>query len=145
MSRKKKVNIFEKDVVFIPLNLRNSHWALLAVYTTTKKIYYYDSMYNESDARTLRQNLLTFLVEEAKAIEMTFFKVEDWDITEHVYCPQQDGSWECGVFTIMVADFLSDEIPLDIRMGNVYALSSVNEPFFRAKIATDIKRQRMHY
>ncbi|RYY81263.1 hypothetical protein EON63_15820 [archaeon] len=28
-------------------------------------------------------------------------------------CPQQENGFDCGVFTIMAADFLSDDLPLE--------------------------------
>ena len=40
----KKFDVFEKEKIFIPVNINNTHWTLLVVYIQKKEIHYYDSM-----------------------------------------------------------------------------------------------------
>ncbi|CAJ0847538.1 3040_t:CDS:10 [Entrophospora sp. SA101] len=45
----KKVDIFEKDLLFIPVHSRNMHWSLCLVDFKASKIYYIDSLYLTSE------------------------------------------------------------------------------------------------
>ena len=40
----KKFDVFQKDKIFIPVNINNAHWTLLIVYIQKNEIHYYDSM-----------------------------------------------------------------------------------------------------
>jgi Ulp1 family protease len=51
--------------------------------------------------------------------------------------PKQDNSFDCGVFTIVCADFLLDNLPLNYSQENM--------EFWRQKIAIDILRGRLRY
>lgn len=43
MNWSKTFKVFEKDKIFIPVNIQNVHWAMLVVYIRRKKIRFYDS------------------------------------------------------------------------------------------------------
>jgi len=40
----KKFDVFQKDKIFIPVNINNSHWTMIVVFVQKKEIHYYDSM-----------------------------------------------------------------------------------------------------
>lgn len=60
--------------------------------------------------------------------------ISEWTvITQEAGVPQQGSNGnECGVFTMMCADFLSDNLPM------TYSLQEID--YFRLKIAADILR-----
>ena len=51
--------------------------------------------------------------------------------------PQQYNKFDCGVFTMIYADFLTDNLPLSFTANDI--------PFFRQKIAADITRGSLRY
>ena len=46
----KKVNIFEFDLIFIPVNQDDDHWVLISIDTTNKTVNCYDSLGKETQA-----------------------------------------------------------------------------------------------
>jgi hypothetical protein len=40
----KKINIFTREKCFIPVNISLSHWTLIVIFMSTKKVIYYDSL-----------------------------------------------------------------------------------------------------
>ncbi len=63
----------------------------------------------------------------------------DWKLirgNEHI-TPQQENTYDCGVFTSVCADFVSEGLPLEYRQEQM--------PHYRQKIATDIMRGVFNY
>ena len=54
------MSIFDRDVVFVPINQGNTHWTSAAIFIKQKVIRYYDSMAGNgmSELRTLRKYLV---------------------------------------------------------------------------------------
>jgi Ulp1 family protease len=47
-TKRKKIDIFEQDVVFFPVNLQNVHWCMGVINLAEKRIEYFDSMNGRS-------------------------------------------------------------------------------------------------
>jgi sentrin-specific protease 1 len=47
-TKRKKIDIFEQDIIFFPVNLQNVHWCLGVINLMEKKIEYFDSMHGRS-------------------------------------------------------------------------------------------------
>ena len=45
------INIFDKEKLFYPINVGQSHWVLTVIYPQEKKIDYYDSIYDDVTAK----------------------------------------------------------------------------------------------
>ena len=132
----KLFNIFEKDKIFCPINVNKSHWTLLVLYIRLKKIVYYDSLGGSSFSKYLN-GALRYLEDEADRLGRGFLP-DEWELVSSAkYTPQQENGIDCGVFTIMFADFLSDDLPL--------AFSGEYMPLFRKKIFANILRGSMKY
>lgn len=61
-------------------------------------------------------------------------------ISQHLRTPQQLNGNDCGVFTIVCADFLSDDLPI---IESSYNQTEMD--FFRMKIGTDMIRGKLQY
>jgi Ulp1 family protease len=134
----KKFDVFEKDKIFIPINIRNTHWTLAVVYVLKKEIAYYDSM--SGVGRQYLSALLRWLQDEAKEKKGITLDVSDWtliDSHEGEDVPQQHNGFDCGVFTTICADYISDDLPL------VYSQQEM--PLNRAKIGAAILRGVIEY
>ena len=108
----KKFDIFQKNKIFCPININNSHWTLLVMYIKLKKIVYYDSMGRSSCSKYLN-GALRYLGDEADRLGRGFLP-DEWELvpTDLNNTPQQQNGYDCGVFTIMFADFLTHNLPL---------------------------------
>lgn len=146
----RKIDVFSMKNLFFPINISNTHWTLAVVSITNKTITYYDSM--SGSGRNYLQGLLHWLQDEAvdqtkdsvKAKQrigkpQEVVSVDEWKLLSQPrgQVPQQNNGFDCGVFSIVCADFLSDELPLSYTQQNM--------PYFRLKIACDIKRGHLTY
>jgi sentrin-specific protease 1 len=131
------IDIFELDKVFIPINISQTHWTLAVVFIQQKEIHYYDSM--NGDGTKYKDALLKWLIDEARKKNSTF-DASEWKLKSMKDCPQQLNGFDCGVFTIMCANFLTDNLPiLETSYGQR------NMSLFRLKIACDILRGSYDY
>jgi sentrin-specific protease 1 len=66
------------------------------------------------------------------------YDVSDWKLIDREpNVPQQMNGVDCGAFTVMCADFISDNLPLDYEQEDML--------FFRRKITADILRGSLRY
>ena len=121
----RKVSIFDRDVVFVPINQGNTHWTSAAIFIKQKVIRYYDSMAGNgiSELRTLRKYLVdewNDKKERHKLDESTKPVPEDWklEVTGRSV-PQQHNGCDCGVFTCAFAQCVSLGLPFDFSQSNM--------------------------
>jgi sentrin-specific protease 1 len=132
----RRLDVFSYDSLFIPLNVGNCHWTLIVIRLEKKEIYYYDSLYSSGEKYTAIA--MGWLANEMKVKTNTDIVMSEWHVIVERDNPKQYGDPnECGMFTIMCADFLSDGLPLN------YSLSQM--PFFRLKVTADILRGSLKY
>lgn len=129
------------EKIFIPVHLPG-HWTLCVIEPQVQKISLYDSFlqakYYEAYHEEVLQNLLLWLkCEQDDQILNDEYKMgtehnwEAWSLAVIQTCPQQEpGSNDCGVFTILAADYLTDDLPLNYTASEGSA--------WRAKIAAYI-------
>jgi sentrin-specific protease 1 len=135
-STRFKINIFEMNKIFFPVNIANNHWTMAIINMSKKQVCYYDSFHAKGE-RYLN-GLLNYIVDEGKTkYNMTIDKSEWSFISGDNSSPRQTNGCDCGVFSVMCADFLSDDLPLS------YHQSEMNT--FRAKICADILRGGLTY
>ncbi|KAI7885845.1 cysteine proteinase [Lichtheimia hyalospora FSU 10163] len=100
----KRVDIFAKDLVFIPINY-SYHWTLGVIDMNQKTITVYDSMGGGHGA-TL-ELLLKYLSQEHKDKKGTPFDSSGWTMHAPKDIPHQKNMSDCGVFTCTYAERLS--------------------------------------
>jgi sentrin-specific protease 1 len=102
-------DIFNLKYIFIPRNVGNVHWTSACIFVELKMIVYFDSRH-END-RNLMHGLLQYLMDEWKNTRMN--QVMNWDEWNLVACPvdtpYQSNSVDCGAFTCMYADFITND------------------------------------
>ena len=121
----RKVSIFDKDVVFVPINQGNTHWTSAAIFIKEKTIRYYDSMAGNgiAELRTLRKYLVDEWQdkkERHKLDESTKPVPEDWklEVTGRSV-PQQHNGCDCGVFTCAFAHCVCLGLPFDFSQSKM--------------------------
>ena len=131
----KNLDIFEMDKIFFPINIDNMHWTLAVVYPQKKRIEYFDSMRGKGEF--YMAGLLQWIKDEAST-KGHDINMEEWTTYSRSHeIPQQGNGFDCGVFTIIAADFLSDNLPLQ------YSQSDMR--LFRLKIVVRILNGYLDY
>jgi Ulp1 family protease len=120
MSWSKKFNVFSRDKVFIPVNIINNHWFLIVVHVQKKEIVSYDSFNNDHTFYLdILMDWLLFEANDSSAMKKKVRKAKppinktEWTLRKE-QVPQQHNTCDCGVFIIMFADFILENIPLTI-------------------------------
>jgi hypothetical protein len=148
-SERAKINIFKMNKIFFPVNISNNHWTMAVIYMKKKQICYYDS-FHETGERYLK-GLLHYIVDEgnkllkkkyieddeAKQLNLPVDRIEWSLIPFGENSPIQRNGLDCGVFSIMCADFLSDDLPLLYDKKDMI--------FFRLKICAAIMNGSLDY
>ncbi|PLW06559.1 hypothetical protein PCASD_24726 [Puccinia coronata f. sp. avenae] len=101
----KKTDLLQKDVVIFPLNIVNTHWTCAAINLRAKRFEYFDSMGNRN--QSVLANLRDYIVHEALAKKNITLDVSDWLDFFYEDIPQQNNSFDCGVFVCQFMDCLS--------------------------------------
>ena len=104
-----KFDIFSCEKVFIPVNLRNLHWALVFISLPTQEIQYIDSL--GSAGAEILKNIKVWLRDEAYSKQG--MQLSDFAIKVQ-RCPLQHNNYDCGVFTLAFVDLLSNDLPLHL-------------------------------
>ena len=69
---RKNINLFQKDMVIIPINYHNQYWTLAEIYPNKKEVAYYDSMKSNRTANNYLHIIKEYLSKEAKITKTPF-------------------------------------------------------------------------
>eukprot|EP01039_Chlorochromonas_danica_P002907 gene2907-3173_t len=131
----RKFDVFALEKVFIPINIHNTHWTLAVVYMQEKKIVFYDSM--SGGGMVYLRDLKRWVADEHRDKKGTDLDMSSWTTMSAQGIPQQRNGYDCGVFVVMCADYLTDDLPLTYRQEEM----SEN----RLKIAASIEQGNLSY
>nr|CAG8435398.1 12547_t:CDS:2 [Entrophospora candida] len=137
----KKVDIFEKDLLFIPVHSRNMHWSLCLVDFKASKIYYIDSLYLTSekykeDVRLVINDIKEYLKYEWADKKHTSRKFDMFQSNlSFMGIPQQKNSYDCGIFALLFIEHYSRRAPL--------LFNQLHIPYFRKKIIYEIANGKL--
>lgn len=125
-----KIDVFALDKVIIPTNVGNQHWCLSVIYVQRKTIQYYDSMGGRGTS--YMESLLNWLGDEHQDKKKTPLPDRHtWRLVPTQQgTPQQENGCDCGVFTCMFANYLSEDLELDFSQDDM--------PHFRDLIAWQV-------
>ncbi len=132
----KGLNLTAWEKILIPVNVGTNHWTLAVVFLALKKICYYDSM--GKGGKEIIVALLQWLEDKHRSTDsITMFNKNDWILVpgDKTCCPQQTNGVDCGIFSMLCADCLAENSPLEYSQKHM--------PFFRVKIACDILSGRV--
>ena len=129
----KKIDIFSKNKLFIPIHIEDSHWCLVYVNFPEKAIKYYDSM-GGRNFKCLKL-ILKYLMLEHDDKKGKDFHPSGWLLMNVKNCPQQLNYWDCGVFVCMFAEYLSRDAPLNFSQRHMDR--------FRRQITYEINRKKL--
>jgi sentrin-specific protease 1 len=109
---------FEYDHCFVPIHVNNSHWCLANINFRNKCILYYDSL-SGPDYGSLSQ-LLLYVRDECQNKSGPLFNSDDWtlQVVAPKLVPTQQNGYDCGVFTIKMAEYLGDGLSLSFDQSH---------------------------
>jgi len=112
----RKFDIFLYDYIIIPIHL-GYHWCCSAINFKKKRFEYYDSLHgSQKNALYLLRN---YIQEESKDKKKCEYDLSDWED----YCPKnipsQLNGYDCGVFTLLFADYISREEQFDFDQSHI--------------------------
>ncbi|KAG2730784.1 hypothetical protein G9P44_005933 [Scheffersomyces stipitis] len=102
-AKRKKINLFEKKKILVPINILNTHWALAVIDNVDKSIRYYDSLSSSGNENAML-NLKDYMKQEASRLNVP---VIDYELYPHMETPQQANGYDCGVFTCTAAKYIA--------------------------------------
>jgi sentrin-specific protease 1 len=143
--RKCDVDVFEAEMTFIPIHVHGNHWilAVIDMREPVKEVSVFDSLGVNGDKwMTEIKRYLAFeyarLPEHRKVMaNISFHDEKEWSFNDTeslaragIDVPLQENKFDCGVFTSMYADYMSQ--------GKLMTFSQSDMPQFRYKMAISL-------
>ena len=118
-------DIFSLDKVFIPCNVTQEHWTCLVAHMGERRIESYDSMGGCGGDFTFP--FLRYLEDEWEMSDRVGeFQSSDWVVTNvNEDAPSQMNGFDCGVFTIMFANYISINRQLQFNQSDVNTIRNL--------------------
>lgn len=111
-----RINVFERDNVFILVNISNNHWTFMHVNIQKKEVKYYDSMKDpKNNGDEYLNTVKKWLI---KSAEKKDIDISQWQFTKGE-CPLQTNGYDCGIFALTAIDILTDNLPLNYTQFNL--------------------------
>lgn len=104
-AAKRNLNIFELDLMLVPMNIGGNHWALGVVDFVQYEIRYYDSLAAKTVHASFLDCMQQYLNDEWRRVNVNDSPPEFGPALANP--PQQTNSYDCGVFTCMNAECLA--------------------------------------
>ena len=124
----RKVDIFAKDVIPVPVHVGGVHWCMAIIHMKNKTIRYYDSM--GSPNPNVLKALEQYLRDESMQKRKLPFDTSQFEIESVRDVPRQMNGSDCGVFSCMFAEYIS-------RNRDI-TFSKKNMEYFRQKMILEI-------
>jgi hypothetical protein len=119
-KRFKHEDFFLLEKIFIPVNNCNSHWLLIVILVSEKKILCIDSIFNKPRATKYLDAAFHWFCDACKSHgKDNFINKDEWNLVSIENAPQQIGSFDCGVFTILAADRIAANASLTYNQDNI--------------------------
>ncbi|KAJ1341762.1 hypothetical protein BSLG_003657 [Batrachochytrium salamandrivorans] len=100
----KKVDLFSKDLVIIPIHI-GMHWTCAAINFKNSQFEYYDSLLG--DNFSCLELLRDYLIQEHADKKKEPIDLDDWSDYIPKDIPTQQNGYDCGVFTCTFMEFLA--------------------------------------
>lgn len=115
-AKRRKLNVFEKEIILVPVNIMNTHWALAVIDNINMKIEYYDSLSSPGGNSTAVKVLANYMSQEATRLGRDPCS---YQLSPNIKTPQQRNGSDCGVFTCTAARFILDNKPLSYSQNDM--------------------------
>ncbi|KAI9632123.1 uncharacterized protein MKK02DRAFT_20970 [Dioszegia hungarica] len=139
----KKVNIFDLDLMIMPINDDGMHWVAAVMDMKAKRVEYYDSMGGtEEKANKAYNTIMRYFAAEHEAKLGTKFDAAPWTLQYLAdTTPQQDNGVDCGVFTCQTLEMRSRGLELG---AGKWVFGARNMPFLRRMMVYEIAEGKLY-
>lgn len=124
----RKVDIFAKDVIPVPVHVGGVHWCMAIIHLKSCTIKYYDSMGTPNP--TILKALEQYLKDESMDKRKRTFDTSHFEIESVPDVPRQMNGSDCGVFSCMFAEF--------VTRNKAITFSQQQMEYFRQKMILEI-------
>ncbi|CAB0015678.1 unnamed protein product [Nesidiocoris tenuis] len=119
----RKTDLFEKDIIFIPI-FKAAHWRLITIYIKLQKIEYLDSL--GKDGTDILEDIKNYLTEEHNHKKGTPLDTTNWKFTQRTDIPLQQNNDDCGVFVCQYAKSLGSSEEIQIKHSQIPEIFNIN-------------------
>ena len=131
-------DVFDVDLVMVPYNIDQNHWALVVVNFKLARFEYYDSLGSSPDQAQKRIQIVNRMFELEAALKQKPFNFSNPNYIPSLQeIPEQRNGYDCGAFICTYADCLAQDLKLDFTQDNI--------PNFRLKMVRDIREGKLYY
>lgn len=102
---------------FVPLHSQG-HYSLAEIRPKEKNVFLYDSMGAYHNDHSVYEEMILKLIAIAQAEKIPFPTEEDWRIVRRA-APQQTNTNDCGIYTILAAQRLAKNEPLNYTVNDI--------------------------
>lgn len=117
-AKRRKVNVTEKNLVVVPINIMSTHWAMSVIDNKAGTISYYDSLASNGNSNAV-QLLQQYMLKECERLQVP---PREYTLYPNMKTPQQLNGFDCGVFSCTVAKFISGNMPLSFTQNDMKTL-----------------------
>jgi len=147
-TKKFKIDLFNKRLIFFPININNLHWILICVDIMFKQVFVLDSLHSRQADRM--NYIWNYLKDEYLNLNKSDIPDQDkWEFLDgndtSTNVPRQANSDDCGVFVCMFINLLMAFIQKSAGSNNKLnlkqifsSLKAVDMPRIRQQIQLDI-------
>lgn len=106
----KKNDIFDHDIMLVPVHVSGNHWCMAMIHFENKTIQYYDSLGHENTP--CLKVLSDYLAAEMFDKKKRNADAAEWTLENVKNLPKQQNMHDCGVFACMYAKCITRNKPL---------------------------------
>ncbi|KAI9622904.1 hypothetical protein H4Q26_014843 [Puccinia striiformis f. sp. tritici PST-130] len=139
----KKTDLLSKDIIIFPTNIGNAHWTCAAINLRSKRFEYFDSMGNPN--QSVLANLRDYIVHEALLKKKITLDISEWPDCFYQDIPQQNNSFDCGIFVCQFMDCISRDWTSSSSSNNNNNFSNKPLPIDKRESVFDFGQENMEY
>ena len=116
-----KVNLKIYYNLLFPLNINNSHWALIKIELEKRELYYYDSLknYNIDNFYPIFENITALIDKYLIEYEYLIYPNLNWTYNFMKNIPYQNNGSDCGVFVCQFMNYISKNKDFDFTQDDI--------------------------
>lgn len=117
-AKRRKINLFEKDKIIVPINIMSTHWCVAVIDNKLNTISYHDSLASRGNLQAV-ELLQVYMTKEAERLGVG---APSYELLASSKTPQQQNGYDCGVFTCTVAKCISALAPLAFGQKDMHII-----------------------
>ncbi|EEA04833.1 Ulp1 protease family, C-terminal catalytic domain-containing protein [Cryptosporidium muris RN66] len=125
-TQRREIDLFDYDIIILPINVNKVHWTLGLVNLKDHYIQYFDSLGGSDQANSCYkkisinfcENISKYIIDEYSDKKKEVYPHKLIFLPYEGRVPQQNNGSDCGVFTCMFAECLSDNRCFDFVSYN---------------------------